>query len=122
MKPSSPSHSLQYINANMQTEEILRSMHEWMIPRRKEIEEQKRKHEAPLITLILAIQRALKMVEDGEILPLFPNPFNEEFQSKFRLNFDMEQAKEHDVKLLKQQLRELDKIYRELDESGYWDR
>jgi hypothetical protein len=62
------------------------------------------------------------MVKDGEIVPLYPNPFNEEFQGRFRLNIDMEKATKHDIKLLKQQLRELDKIYEELDESGYWER
>jgi len=120
MKPVSPSHSLQYINANMQTEEILRSMHEWMIPRRKEIDEGKRKHEAPLITLRLAIKSVLKMVEKGEIVPLYPNPFNE--KTSIRLNLDMEKATKYDIKLLKKQLKELDKIYQELDESGYWNR
>ena len=45
MKPSSPGHSLQYINENMQTQEILRSMHEWMIMRIKEIKEGKQKSE-----------------------------------------------------------------------------
>lgn len=121
MVPASPGHSLVYINTHMQTEEILRELHEWMIPRRKEIEEGKRQYEAPLITLQLAIRRVLKMVKNGEIVPLHQNPFNEEFRIKIQLHLDLDKATENDVKLLKQQLKELDKIYQELEKTGYWE-
>lgn len=101
--------------------DILYHLHQDLIPRREK--SKKGNYESPLISLRKSIRLILRQVKDGEIIPLEPNPFNEKIAVLIvSRNFDLEKAIEHDIKLLKQQLKELDNIYKEINDDGYWDR
>ena len=102
-KPCSPGHCLRMLNENMRTD-ILKNVHQG-IHQQKE----KKSKKSPLVMLIKSIEDVLALF--GSInLRVERNPFNADRY----YHFDPEQDYQHDIKLLKFQLKELKKILKDI--------
>ena len=106
-KPCSPGHSLGMLNDNMRTD-ILRSVHQGIEERREH-----RGDKSPLEMLIESIEEVLITFESREPLTsIGPNPFNADPSYRFHPESDYQ----HDIRLLKSQIRSLREILASLND------
>ena len=105
-KPCSPGHCLGMLNDNMRTD-ILRNVHHGI-----EFRKDNRDKKSPLEMLIESIEDVLATYEGYNLFELIErNPFN----ANPSYPFDPKSDYQHDIKLLKSQLRSLKKILASLD-------